>query len=62
VAIDAQRLNGLISDPSLLMCALAVIVLPSVWLADAVHGLQALRNFGSAATTILIVFLPSNTA
>lgn len=51
-------MNGLVNDPVLLFCALAAIVLVSVWLADAV---AALRKIGSAATAILFALLLSNT-
>jgi len=50
-------MNAIVTDPILLFCALAGVVLLSVYLADTVH---ALRKIGSAATAILIALLLSN--
>ncbi|MEP7384289.1 MAG: DUF819 family protein [Gemmatimonadota bacterium] len=51
-------MTAIVTDPALLFCALAAVVLLAVWLADTVH---ALRKIGSAATAILIALLLSNT-
>lgn len=50
-------MTGLVTDPILLTCALAAVVLASVWLADSV---RMLRKIGSAATAILIALVLSN--
>lgn len=51
-------MTGLVRDPTLLFCALAAIVLLSVWMAE---RFAALRKIGSAATAILVALVLSNT-